>query len=179
VDVVVALASDGELTVGPMQLLLLAGNQVNAGSPVTGTPGDVVQIVDAWTLQLDGDPKVHDIDPGVGWEKQGFATYSGIGRYRAELELAAATSIDLLLPSVAGSATVSINGEPVGRRGWTPFVFHADATATVAGRNVIEIAVASSAANRYYAGTGYRDEPEPAGLLADPVIRLSGNEKKD
>ncbi|MGO4430341.1 hypothetical protein AB4Z54_69180, partial [Streptomyces sp. MCAF7] len=36
--------------------------------------------------------------------------------------------------------------------------------------NELRIRVAPSAANRYYAGTGLRAEPEPCGLLAPPLL---------
>lgn len=169
----------GSLTVAPMELVLIIGTSSDTEAPLAWTSGDSVEVVDGWTLQFDGDSKLHEIQTTAGWEMQGFQTYSGVGRYRAEIELPTAASIAITLPSVAGSAAVSVNGHPVGRRGWRPFVFRAGATATLAGRNVIEIEVASSAANRYYAGTGYREAPEPAGLLADPVIRMNGNEKEN
>ena len=134
-----------------------------------------------WVLSVPGDQHAYaaterGIDPSRGWEGQGLPDFSGVGVYRCHLDVSEPQNARLLLPAVSGSATLIVNGERQGARGWTPFRFDVPASSWRVGDNVIEIAVASTAANRYYAGTGMRDAPEPAGLLARPVIQfeLSG-----
>jgi hypothetical protein len=155
----------GSLELAPMGLAMLV-----APEPAAEAATDAVATVGGWTLALDGTSGATvPIDPAIGWESQGFPTFSGVGRYRAEIELAAAGELEIELPAVAGSVSASIDGVALGRRGWRPYVFRGTAPA---GRSSVELAVASSAANRYYAGTGFRDAPEPAGLQAEPRLRV-------
>lgn len=135
------------------------------------------QMNDPWLLRIpDGEVgyarSTFPIDPTTGWEQQGLPDFSGIGIYVYNLELSEASDLRIILPKLSGAATLTVNGVAQGRRGWSPFRFDVLADDLRTGNNLIEISIASTAANRYYAGTGMRELPEPAGLLAVPEIRF-------
>lgn len=123
-----------------------------------------------WTLELGGQTGPADTDRG--WQIQ-YPTGIGVGRYRTVLHPASAVDHLLDLPAVAGSAELFVDGVSIGRRGWAPFSFRIPAERLDAQSVQLEIAVASPAANHYYAGTGLRAAPEPAGLLAPPLVRAA------
>ncbi|GAA1106358.1 hypothetical protein [Streptomyces javensis] len=87
------------------------------------------------------------------------------------IELDTPVPLELTLPAVAGAVTVSVNGVRVAERAWAPYRVTIPADALRPGGNELRVRVAPSAANRYYAGTGLRAEPEPCGLLAPPLLR--------
>ncbi|MFK4269887.1 hypothetical protein [Streptomyces milbemycinicus] len=111
-----------------------------------------------------------DIAVTCGWERQGLPTFAGTADYVRQIELDAPVPLQLTLPAVAGAVIVSVNGVRVGARAWAPYRFTIPADALRPGGNELRIRVAPSAANRYYAGTGLRAEPEPCGLLAPPLL---------
>lgn len=111
-----------------------------------------------------------DIAVTYGWERQGLPAFAGTADYVRQIELDAPVPLKLTLPAVAGAVVVSVNGVRVGARAWAPYRFTIHADALRAGGNELRIRVAPSAANRYYAGTGLRAEPEPCGLLAPPLL---------
>ncbi|MFV0452168.1 MAG: hypothetical protein ACK5LS_07990 [Propioniciclava sp.] len=157
----------------PEELALLCVGRV--GAPPRHRPPSTphpVAVADGWRLRLEGSSATVPIDPGIGWEKQGFPAYSGRATYCAHVELSRRGDLVIELPDVAGCVTIAVNGHVIGRRGWGPYRLVAEARRTVPGRNSLEITVAPAAANRYYAGTGFRDEPEATGLLADPIFTL-------
>ena len=111
-----------------------------AGAAFTGP---VFIAVDRGTVQL-GD-----------WSEQGLQSYSGAAVYRQSFQLPAGLEdkkLVLDLGEVRASASVRINGQEVGSRGWTPYRF--DITEQVRpGANNLEITVANTLANHYLIGT--------------------------
>lgn len=165
------------LELEPMGLAMIVVGR--SGTPHGPQPRAALREVHSsggWSLELDGHEGAVPIDPSRGWELQGFPAYSGIGRYRATLELEADGELEIELPAVAGSVVARLDGVELGRRGWRPYVFRTRASS---GPHELELAVASSAANRYYAGTGFRDAPEPAGLLAEPRLHTTQDDGED
>ncbi|MGN8048088.1 hypothetical protein ACTJKO_00260 [Curtobacterium sp. 22159] len=123
-----------------------------------------------WTLAL-GDAHPMPTDVTGGWQLVD-PTFSGTGVYRTTITLERPTAFTIELPHVRGAATVSVGGERICDLGWRPFRAEVSADRTRAGENTIEITVSGTAANRYYAGTGLRSEPEPDGLLAAPALTI-------
>lgn len=168
------------VTLEPMELALFVVDGTIL--PLADTTGmiewaDERALDGAWTLTVPSGQHAYSdtsrsIDPSRGWEVQGLPDFSGIGIYRLELELVDPVDSRFILPAVSGSVSFRVNGLNIGRRSWSPFRFDVAADFLRHGSNTIEIIVASTAANRYYAGTGMRDTPEPAGLLATPLIRF-------
>ncbi|WP_275561557.1 hypothetical protein [Streptomyces sp. 5-6(2022)] len=111
-----------------------------------------------------------DIAVTCGWQRQGLPAYAGTADYVRQIEIDTPVPLELTLPAVAGAAIVSVNGTRVGQRAWAPYRITIPAHTLRPGRNELRIRVAPSAANRYYAGTGLRAEPEPCGLLAPPLL---------
>ena len=101
------------------------------------------------------------VETGVGeiltgdWSEQGLRSYSGAGVYRQSFLLPAGLvghKLVLDLGRVDASASVRVNGEDAGIRGWAPYRF--DITSLVeAGPNELEITVANALANHYEAFT--------------------------
>ncbi|MEJ3653375.1 hypothetical protein WEH80_10350 [Actinomycetes bacterium KLBMP 9759] len=123
------------------------------------------ELREGWTL----DGTAVRVD--TGWEQQGLPTFSGRAVYGTTVELDAGRDHLLTLPAVAGSVRVRVDGREIGVRGWAPYRFRIPADVTSGGPVDLRIEVASAAANHYYAGTGMRNAPEPAGLLAPPELR--------
>ncbi|NEW70633.1 hypothetical protein G4H13_09450 [Streptomyces rapamycinicus] len=112
-----------------------------------------------------------DIAVTCGWERQGLPAFAGTADYVRRIELDTPVPLELTLPAVAGAVAVSVNGMRVAERAWAPYRVTIPADALRPGGNELRVRVAPSAANRYYAGTGLRAEPEPCGLLAPPLLR--------
>ncbi|TSD58381.1 hypothetical protein [Aeromicrobium piscarium] len=127
-------------------------------------------LVDGWTVEIEGVEV--PVDPARGWETQGFETFSGIGTYRMRVTLAETDrSWELVLPVVHGSAGVSVNGVDLRELPWAPGRVPIPEAVLRPGENLIEIRVASSAANAYYRGTGQQgDGLAPSGLGAVPLL---------
>ncbi|MGW5355601.1 hypothetical protein ACWERV_34415 [Streptomyces sp. NPDC004031] len=106
-----------------------------------------------------------------GWEGQGLPSFAGAADYVRQFVLDAPAELELILPAVAGGASLSVNGTGAGDRGWSPYRFTVPAGCLRPGPNELRLRLTPSAANRYYAGTGLRPAPEPCGLLAPPVLR--------
>ncbi|GAA2328016.1 hypothetical protein [Streptomyces cuspidosporus] len=136
------------------------------------------ELVSGWLLEIADDAyeeagSRRDIAVTCGWERQGLATFAGTADYVRQVELDAPVPLELVLPAVAGAVVVSVNGVRVGERAWAPYRVTIPADALRPGGNELRVRVAPSAANRYYAGTGLRAEPEPCGLLAPPLLSRS------
>jgi hypothetical protein len=134
-----------------------------------------------WTLRCDGASE--PIDVTTGWERQGRPDFSGVGEYRTTFDLPEAAltwpSWELILPEVHTSAQAEINGQPAGTWGWGPFRSTFDAELLRTKGNELRVMVASTAANRYYAGTRHQGgKLEPSGLTAPPILRpaLTGDQ---
>jgi hypothetical protein len=167
-----------DLELDPQEIaVLLSGVEAPSGDPrLRWSPPTALK--GPWTLEIldvatGGAAHTREIDPAVGWEQQGLAKFSGTAVYRTGLQLDVATDLLVEVNDIAGSATLLVNRSECGRRGWGPFRWHVPASALRSGPNDIALRVSSTAANRYYAGTRFRDAPEPAGLLAVPTIRTS------
>jgi hypothetical protein len=142
------------------------------------TPGTGQALADGWTLRVatgngsgNGDDLVlRDLDLARGLEEQGLPAFSGVVTYARTIVLDSPGPFLLDLPDVVGGAEVVLNGRPVGRRSWAPYAFRIAEEATVAGENYLQIEVAGTAANRYYAGTGMRERPDPCGIIGVPRL---------
>jgi hypothetical protein len=135
-------------------------------------PAGRVSLAEGWTLTLPGGDW-RAIDPRRGWEQQGLATFSGVATYRCRFDLPpdrAPSGWCLTLPEVACAATARLNGRSLGSRGWPPYRFAVSPELLQAAGNELEIEVANSAANHYYAGTRWQRERQPSGLLAVPQL---------
>lgn len=128
-----------------------------------------------WTLSACGGEGV-PVDPSVGWERQGFATFAGAGLYRASFDLDwpglddPAYSHRLTLPEVHSTAGARLNGQELGTTTSRPHRFAIPDGLLRPSGNVLELEVRNSAANRYYAGSPFQTELQPSGLTAPPVI---------
>jgi hypothetical protein len=89
------------------------------------------------------------------WSEQGLLSYSGAIVYRQTFELPRGLTdhkLVLDLGRVDASASVKVNGQSAGIRGWAPYRF--DITSLVkAGPNELEVTVANALANHYEAYT--------------------------
>ena len=117
---------------------------------------------DGWRLEIDG--KVYEDERLGDWTaKPENLSFSGTGRYTAQVEITAETlregeTFQLDLGDVRAWAEVEVNGESCGVRLWQPF--HFDVTdALRAGKNVIRIGVTNTRANEL------TKEKLPSGLL--------------
>ncbi|MGI9009119.1 MAG: hypothetical protein ACR2FU_23525 [Streptosporangiaceae bacterium] len=182
-------AAGPELSLGlaPMELRLLrlrervrpaagpAGNEPQRSASLAGPAASAqVPLVSGWTLRVPGlADKPVPVEVNQGWERQGFASYSGVGFYCCEFDRPADGGWRLRLPAVRAAVEVTLNGQPVGGRGWAPFEFALPDDLLRPAGNRLEIAVFSAAGNKYYAGTPYQAAPEASGLLRPPVLVAS------
>ena len=145
-----------------LRLPVATEQRLSVWEPVSTLAGD-------WTLAL-GDGAPAAIDPSRGWERQGHPRFSGIGTYRCRCDLAGddGDAWALELPVVDCAATVTLDGVSLGQRGWPPYRFPVPAALRGRREAALEIAVASSAANRFYAGTRFTHGLQPSGLGAVP-----------
>jgi hypothetical protein len=122
---------------------------------------------EGWTLSIEG--RESPIAVERGWQAQGFADYSGEGRYGCSFFLVRNDSFILDLPGVETAVSVRIDGIDIGRRAWRPYRFVVMDLA--AGDHRLEILVSNTAANRYYADTPYQgDGIDAGGLTAVPRL---------
>jgi hypothetical protein len=137
--------------------------------------GEAIELRDGWTLTVPGAEAVA-IDPGRGWEQQGFESFAGTGTYRCRFDRPAGDDDrwTLTLPVVECAARAELNGTSLGGRGWPPYRFEI-APGVLRGRgNELALHVANSAANHYYAGTRFQRGLQPSGLGAAPVLQGAG-----
>lgn len=171
------------LVVEPGELRLLVAPEPLGDEALTsaGTGRVVRELPEGWTLRLlagrvggtrrlSGEETLeHPIDVAAGWQAA-HPEFSGRAVYRTRVDGVPDRDLVLRLPAVAGAATARVNGREIGRRGWRPFRFAVPRALHSGGAFDLEIDVAGTAANAFYAGTGLRSEPEPDGLLAVPVL---------
>jgi hypothetical protein len=70
------------------------------------------------------------------------------------------------------AAELELNGTPIGRFGWPPITCPVPVGLLRAEDNELRVRVASTAANRYYAGTGQQGgDLDPSGLTMAPLLR--------
>jgi hypothetical protein len=133
-----------------------------------------IALRDGWTLRIPGHTAVA-IDPARGWERQGLETFAGVGTYRCGFDRpAGATDGDrwtLTLPVVNCVARAALNGSSLGSRSWPPYRFDVPRGLIRASNNDLELQIAGTAANHYYAGTRFQNGLQPSGLGAPPVLR--------
>lgn len=134
------------------------------------------ELESGWALEIPEDAyeeagTARDIAVTCGWEQQGLSAFAGTADYVRRIRLDAPVLLELTFPVVAGAVLVFVNGRRVGERAWSPYRITIPADALQPGGNELRVRVAPPAANRYYAGTGLRAEPEPCGLLAPPLLR--------
>jgi hypothetical protein len=134
-----------------------------------------------WTVRVpigpDHDLVLPNVDPARGLEEQGLPAFAGVVTYARTFLLDSPAPLLLDLPDVVGGAEVFINGRYVGRRGWAPFRFQVATEHTIAGENYLQIEVAGTAANHYYAGTGMRQRPDPCGIIGTPRVSVRSPKK--
>ncbi|HEX9065717.1 MAG TPA: hypothetical protein VF843_11460, partial [Streptosporangiaceae bacterium] len=182
-------AAGQELTLRlePMELKLIrlraaaaaADGQARPVPPRSAGPGPAsevatIPLASGWTLRVPGlAEEPVPVDVSQGWERQGFASYSGVGIYACQFDRPDGRSCRLRLPAVRAAVEVTVNGRPVGARGWAPYEFALPGDLLRPTANRLEIAVFSAAGNKYYAGTPYQTGPEASGLLEPPVLLAS------
>ena len=93
--------------------------------------------------------------------------FAGTVTYRAAFELDAASDLLLDLGKVGDAASIRVNGEPVAASFWAPYRCRIATQATVAGENIVEVAVTNSMANRYEGAL------LPSGLLGPVRLNLA------
>jgi len=175
-------AGRAEIELAPMELVTLRlrpGRQptradADRDDATARVPEPEQLLAAGWTLRIPGlaDEPV-PVRTDLGWERQGYPSYSGVGYYACSFDRRSPGPgrLRLRLPKVSAAAEVTLNGEAIGARAWEPYEF--DLPELRESGNRLEIAVYSAAANKYYDGTGYRQHAEPSGLLAPPVIATS------
>ena len=175
----VVLLNDSD---GP-RLVSLQARERHAALSLTLEPGEVrtatirptLVLEHGWRLSADGRQDV-PVDPSVGWERQGFASFAGSGLYRCVFDVAwpdlgdPAYSHELMLPAVHCTASVRLNGRELGTTLHTPHRLPIPGGLLRVKDNLLEIEVRNSAANRYYTGSPFQSEPQPSGLAAVPLI---------
>lgn len=180
-----AAAGHARLHLAPSELILVEeigcpeDAQIDGRAPQDDQPGSVQELLDGWTLRvsdghgsaIDEDLVLPNVDVQQGLESQGLAAFSGVAVYARTVNLDRRSALLLELPHVVGGAEVFMNGRTIGHRGWAPYTFRIPVEATVLGRNHLQIQVAGTAANRYYADTGMRQQPEPCGIIGVPILR--------
>jgi hypothetical protein len=162
-------AGELRLRCGPDELvclLLTDGDRAVPGETVLGA---------GWTLDI-GAELARPIRVDRGWEEQGWPLFSGIAEYRSQFDLSPADLAwpdwELVLARVHTGADIELNGTVIGRFGWGPFDCRVPAGLLREAGNELSVRVASTAANRYYAGTHQQgDGLDPSGLGAAPVLR--------
>jgi hypothetical protein len=128
-----------------------------------------ISLVDGWSFAPGTDAQFLPISVEVGWEKQGFASFSGTGFYRLTLEIGDEAEWVLELPDVNTVVATWIDGRHIDRRGWRPYRFALGRL--LPGIHSLELRVANTAANRYYANTPYLgDTSDKSGLSAAPKL---------
>ncbi|MBO9196831.1 carbohydrate-binding protein [Rhizobium sp. 16-449-1b] len=128
-----------------------------------------VSLVEGWTFAPEGSAGFAPISVESGWETQGFAEFSGTGIYRLALEIGDEAEWFLELPEVATVVAARLDGRQVDRLGWRPYRFSLGRLQP--GVHSLELRVANTAANRYYADTPYRgDTVDKSGLSAAPKL---------
>ena len=131
-------------------------------------PLEGLALSDGWTFEADGSsPRPIAVDRG--WEQQGWPTFSGTGIYRRGTRLPQLPQGDrweLHLPEFRDTAELWIDGDLVGRHlaGRARFLLPRHGVAVD-----MELRVRNTAANRYYAGTGFA-APVPSGLVRPPIL---------
>ena len=166
------------ITLAPHQVRLFQCQAVGAAVPLPRT------LLTGWTFHpcVSGQEELTsvDINPLHGWQEQGFETFGGVGQYSITVafderfdDRITSWQWHLSLPQVSGSVEVLVNGRTVARAPWSQgqidlgHAFHA-------GANRIDLRVAASAANYYYAGTSQQgDGLAVCGLGAAPVLSAS------
>ncbi|UIK01866.1 carbohydrate-binding protein (plasmid) [Rhizobium leguminosarum] len=132
-------------------------------------PARAVSLVDGWSFAPAANAAFVPISVETGWETQGFADLSGTGIYRLALEIGDEADWFLELPDVATVVAASLDGRQIDRRGWRPYRFALGRLRP--GVHSLELRVANTAANRYYANTPYLgDTADKSGLSAVPKL---------
>ena len=126
-----------------------------------------------WTFRAPHDAVSRPISVETGWHRQGHAAYSGQGIYSCDMDVPESWQAVLDLPGVEVAVSVWLDGAHVGDCLHAPFRVRLGHLA--AGRHLLTLHVANTAANRYYAGTSYAGDawPDPGGLTRPPVLRFS------
>lgn len=151
--------------------LILLSPQVRAAPAPDPLPGATLLRLDGeWTLRLGEESFRTELKP---WSALGRAAFWGTGRYRREFELPpsalAGGPLFLDLGEVRYAARVRLNGLDLGPRAWRPFRWDVTGRAC-AGRNLLEVEVASTRANELGADVARYAELERKGWLRNSMI---------
>jgi hypothetical protein len=152
-----------------------AGGTTSTVTIARAADAPACELSDGWTLAIGDGPGV-PILVDRGWELQGLETFAGVGVYRCTFDLPGdpeAGPWTLELPAVHCAVEARLNDVPLGMRGWSPYRLVVPCEALRERENELEFAVASAAANRYYAGTPYQDGLQPSGLAGAPTLTRS------
>jgi hypothetical protein len=152
-----------------------AGGTTSTVTIARAADAPACELSDGWTLAIGDGPGV-PILVDRGWELQGLETFAGVGVYRCTFDLPGdpeAGPWTLELPAVHCAVEARLNDVPLGMRGWSPYRLVVPCEALRERGNELELAVASAAANRYYAGTPYQDGLQPSGLAGAPTLTRS------
>jgi hypothetical protein len=129
------------------------------------------QILDSgWSFRTDEDTEPQPIHVDHGWQQQGHPAFSGIGIYACRFDVSTRSDVVLELPDVAVAATAFVDGVRIGACNHAPYRIALGATAP--GTHELELRVANTAANRYYAGTPFAGDiwPDRSGLTQPPIL---------
>jgi hypothetical protein len=130
---------------------------------------DAISLVGSWSFAPGPEAEFAPISVEAGWETQGFADFSGTGIYRLTLEIGDEAEWVLDLPEVSTVVVARLDGRQIDRRGWRPYRFALGRL--LPGVHLLELRVANTAANRYYANTPYLgDTLDKSGLSAAPKL---------
>lgn len=160
------------LALDPQELRLLRLREAGAVTDMTRQPKPglvpVMELRDGWTLTTSG--AARDISVTEGWQAQGDASYSGVGRYSCSFNLTEPMALTLELPGLACAAHVRLDGAEMGAVHHAPFRLPLGTVA--AGQHALEIEVMNTAANRFYAGTPFAGAlwPDASGLTRPPRL---------
>lgn len=129
---------------------------------------EVIRLAGPWTVRVGADEFSTAPDP-VLWTDQGASGFSGVGVYRHSFTLAQDVpdaEITLELGALRDIARVRVNGQDCGVVWTAPFVCDVS-SAVVAGRNELEVHVATPWRNRLIA-----EARDPSGELFAPMTEV-------
>ena len=140
------------------------GRAIEVSDPRPVSDEQVQEIDVTWSVADESGRKVERLDL-LDWSHvQGLELFSGTLVYRAEVDVAQTEGRQLDLGNVGDIAELYVDGERVGVRMWSPYVF--DLTHLDAGVHQFEVRVTNSMANEY------EGAQRPSGMMG-PVRIIS------
>lgn len=132
---------------------------------------EVIPLFSGWTLcAQDRSTFFETVNVTNGWEKQGLPYYSGIGTYNCQFDVSnTGGRWYLYLPSVNTAVMVELNGEKIGQKAWSPYIFLLP-SGLIHSQNTLRLYVFNTAANRYFGGTPFGLSDQNSGILDVPQL---------